>query len=143
YALPDRAESLEDFQWVRSEIVDGGGDASICRAEFVDGLTSEHIESLFRSARDVDYAELADAARAAWSSVRGRDRDASNQRALRVEDELARLRKRFAAVRAIDYCDAPGRAMAEDALRMLGAEVDAADTTPTDAMHVDKTEYRG
>src|SRR5215217_5313995 len=106
YALPDRAESLEDFQWVRSEIVQGGGDASICRAEFVDGLTGQDIESLFRNARDADYAEIAEAARQVWSSVRGRDREASNQRTVRVEDELARLRKRFEAVRAIDFCDA-------------------------------------
>src|SRR5262245_2416877 len=72
YALPDRAESLEDFQWVRSEIVDGGGDASICRAEFVDGLTNEQIESLFRGARDAEYAEIAEAAREVWGVVRRR-----------------------------------------------------------------------
>jgi len=144
YALPNRAESLEDFQWVRSEIVEGGGGASICRAEFVDGLTNEQIESLFRGARDADYAEIADAARHVWSTLRGRDREASNQRPVRVEDELARLRKRFAAVRAVDFCDAPGRSMAEVALRTLASEVDTSDAgAPNDDAGIDRTEYRG
>jgi hypothetical protein len=145
YALPDRAESLEDFQWVRSEIVDGGGDASICRAEFVDGLTNEQVESLFRSARDADYAEIAQAAREMWGSVRGRDRDATNRRTERVEDELARLRKKLAAVQAIDFCDAPGRAMAEVALRTLGAEVEPieANAREGDTERADRVEYRG
>src|SRR4051812_4752415 len=39
YLLPNRSESLEDFQWVRAEVIEGGGDASICRAAFIDGLT--------------------------------------------------------------------------------------------------------
>src|SRR6476660_1904229 len=52
YILPARASTLEDFQWLRAEIIDGGGDASICRAAFVDGLTDAQIEHMFRSARD-------------------------------------------------------------------------------------------
>ena len=83
YVRPDRAETLEDFQWVRSEITEGGGDASICRADFIDGLTNEQIEYLFRSARDADYAEIAAAARDAWTAARGRTRS---------DYELARLR---------------------------------------------------
>ena len=61
YVLPDRPSSLEDFQWVRAEITEGGGDASICQAAFVDGLTDSQIEHLFRDVRDIDYAEIADA----------------------------------------------------------------------------------
>src|SRR3954468_12845589 len=85
YVLPDRTESLEDFQWGRAEVIDGGGDASICRAAFVDGLTNEQIEHLFRAARDTEYTELARAAR-----------DAA-KRGGSAHDDLARLRKRFAA----------------------------------------------
>jgi hypothetical protein len=127
YVLPDRAESLEDFQWVRAEVIDGGGDASICRASFVDGLTNAQIEHLFRAARDADYAEIAQAAR-----------DAGQRGG--ADDDVARLRKRFAAVRAIDFCDAAGRAMAEDALRALvdrNAGQESLGGTRT------KSEYRG
>lgn len=132
YVLPDRTESLEDFQWVRAEVIDGGGDASICRAAFVDGLTNEQIEHLFRAARDTEYTELARAARDAIKQGEGADA------------ELARLRKRFSAVKAIDFCDAPGRAMAEGALRKLANDVEPA-ISGVAAADVDplRSEYRG
>jgi hypothetical protein len=31
YVLPDGDQSVEDFQWIRREIVDGGGDGSVSR----------------------------------------------------------------------------------------------------------------
>lgn len=125
YILPDRDESLEDFQWVRAEIIDGGGDASICRAAFVDGLTTEQIEHLFRAARDIEYAEIAEAARAGTGG-----------------DDLPRLRKRFSAVKAIDFADAAGRAMAEDALRALAEQVEPQTRALLPPVAV-KAEYRG
>jgi hypothetical protein len=127
YVLPDHGQSFEDFQWIRTEIIDGGGDASICRADFVDGLTNDQIRHLFRSARDAEYAEIATAARELWASLRGRERDAresARSRASRPEDELARLRKRLAGVAAIDFFDAPERAMAEEALGIVDAELE-------------------
>ena len=122
YVLPARPQSLEDFQWVRTEIIDGGGDASICAADFVDGLTDEQIIALFRGARDGDYAALAAAARAVRAALRRRDPHADG-RSVRPEDQVARLKKRFAGVAAIDFFRAPGRAMAEEALRTVSAAV--------------------
>ena len=141
YVLPDRTESLEDFQWVRAEVIDGGGDASICRAAFVDGLTNEQIEHLFRAARDAEYADIAAAARDALAATRGRD---AARRATGADDDLARLRKRLAAVKAIDFCDAPGHAMADDAMRALADQVEP-ETTPRAHAPVPaaKSEYRG
>src|SRR5262245_42651239 len=112
YVLPDADQSFEDFQWVRREIIAGGGDASICRADFVDGLTDDQLRALFRSARNADYAEIAATARELWVSTRGRNRDAPARKA---DDELARLRKRFATVAALDFFDAPERTTAHDA----------------------------
>src|SRR5215216_3854337 len=43
YVLPATPQALEDFQWIRTEIVDGGGEAFICRAAFLDGLTDEDL----------------------------------------------------------------------------------------------------
>ena len=137
YVLPDRAESLEDFQWVRAEVIDGGGDASICRAAFVDGLTDEQIEHLFRRARDADYTEIAEAARGSTATSRSRDPVSSGG------DELARLRKRFAAVKAIDFCDAPGRAMAEEALRALSEQTQPERSAIMQTGAAAKSEYRG
>ena len=121
YVLPDNDQTYEDFQWIRTEILAAGGDASICRAEFVDGLTSEQIRRSFRDARDADYAELSTAARELRNSLGSADRDTPRGRAARPDEELARLRKRFATVVAIDFFGAPGRGAAEDALRAAEA----------------------
>jgi hypothetical protein len=130
YVLPDRAESLEDFQWVRAEVIDGGGDASVCRAAFIDGLTNEQIEHLFRAARDIEYAEIAQSARDAV------------KRGASAGDDLARLRKRITAVKAIDFCNARGREMADDALRALAEHAEPERVAIT-AEAATKTEYHG
>src|SRR5260370_36001940 len=63
YVLPRSDQAFEDFQWVRREIVDGGGDASVCQARFVEGLSDTAVEALFTAARDIDYAALGQEAR--------------------------------------------------------------------------------
>src|SRR5919197_6269889 len=62
YVLPRSDGTVEDFQWQMREIVAGGGEASVCEANFVDGLTDTEIEALFRAARDADYREIVAAA---------------------------------------------------------------------------------
>ena len=133
YVLPDSEQAFEDFQWLRAEIVSGGGDATVCRAEFLDGLTSEELRHLFRTARAADYAEIAASARERWA-------DARRGRATRPADDLARLRKRFHAVAAIDFFGAPGHPVAKAALEALEMEVrpdDRAEGTPALAANRD------
>ena len=62
YVLPHTEQASEDFQWLRREIVAGGGEASVCQAAFVDGLSDGQIEALFRAQRDAEYGEVARAA---------------------------------------------------------------------------------
>lgn len=145
YVLPDRPASLEDFQWVRAEIVGGGGDASICQAAFVDGLTDGQIEQVFRDARDADYAEIAEAARELRSGLRRRDRESPRQPAARADDDLARLRKRFTAIVSNDFFDAAGRTVAEDALRSVAEELSALPPESADSVapDPDRAAYRG
>src|SRR5258708_36816753 len=38
YVLPKSDQTLEDFQWVVRESVEGGGDASLCEAGFFGGF---------------------------------------------------------------------------------------------------------
>ena len=59
YALPRGEQAMEDFQWVRREIVAGGGEATVCEALFVEGHTDADVTALFTLARDADYAALA------------------------------------------------------------------------------------
>src|SRR5262245_39855764 len=63
YALPNTDEAREDFEWVLREIVKEGGEATLCEARLVEGLSDEQVQRSFDTARDADYAEIADAAR--------------------------------------------------------------------------------
>ena len=144
YVLPNRVSSLEDFQWIRTEILEGGGDASICRAAFAEGLTDSQIENLFRDARDAEYREIAEAARELRTSARMREAKSSRQ-SPRTEDELARLGKRLASVVSIDFFDAAGRAAAESALRAAAEELMPArmKTPGARTSRLDRAAHRG
>src|SRR5436190_5836415 len=59
YVLPRSESAVEDFQWVRRELVEGGGEATVVDAQFVDGVSDAEIETLFRDARDGEYRDIA------------------------------------------------------------------------------------
>jgi hypothetical protein len=115
YVLPRSDAALEDFQWVRGEIVSGGGEASVCEARFVEGLSGEAVEELFRTARAADYEALAGDARRLQSSIRRRRRP-TRQTGERTALALLRLRKRLAEVTEIDFFGGPGRGTVEGLL---------------------------
>ncbi|HEY3221943.1 MAG TPA: chromate resistance protein ChrB domain-containing protein [Gemmatimonadales bacterium] len=102
YALPFSAQASEDFQWLRKEITAGGGEASVCRAAFVDGLSDTQVEALFHAARDAEYAEVARAAENVASPP-----------------ESARLERRLRDIMALDHLGAHGRKAAEAAVAKL------------------------
>src|SRR4029077_6623114 len=58
YVLPRGESAVEDFQWIRRELVDGGGEATVVDAHFVDGVSDSEIETLFRNDRDGAYREV-------------------------------------------------------------------------------------
>jgi hypothetical protein len=47
YVLPLSDDALEDFQWLAREIAAEGGEAMVCEASFVAGITNEGLQSLF------------------------------------------------------------------------------------------------
>src|SRR3954451_12371287 len=59
YALPATPEAQEDFAWLLREIVQGGGEAMVCEARLIDGLSDQEVRALFDRARDADYDALA------------------------------------------------------------------------------------
>src|SRR5215831_5366881 len=58
YVLPQSDQSSEDFHWVAREILEAGGDASVCEATFIEGITNKQLIELFQAARESDYAEF-------------------------------------------------------------------------------------
>jgi hypothetical protein len=123
YVIPKNEETLEDFQWVLREIVQGGGEASICVANFIQGLTDEQVEALFQTARDADYAQIAEEARSLSDSMlMGRPATLDEDKSA-LEANLARLRKRLSSVTALDFFGAPGREPAEAVVGQLEARL--------------------
>jgi hypothetical protein len=47
YVLPETDENLEDFQWLANEIAADGGDATICSAAMLSGVTDEDLAAMF------------------------------------------------------------------------------------------------
>ena len=52
YALPATAAAREDFAWLLREIASGGGEAFVCEARMIDGLTDREVRAMFDRARD-------------------------------------------------------------------------------------------
>ncbi len=107
WVLPYNDQAVEDFRWLLQEIEAGGGEGSVCRGDFVDGLSDRDVEGLFRKARTADYAAIA--------------RDAKSLARKAAPAEVARLDHRLAEVAAIDYFHAPNRQAVERAVTRLEA----------------------
>src|SRR4029077_10069999 len=58
YVLPNTEDAREDFEWILREIRSESGDASLCEARLVDGLTDDEVRRLFTEAREADYRAL-------------------------------------------------------------------------------------
>jgi len=122
YVLPKSDQTQEDFQWVLREVVESGGDASLCEARFVDGLSDDEVMQLFRSAREEDYQEISrDLERIATSLSKKTKTDSEREKRLALE--LERIHKRMAEVLAIDFFSAPGRESAERLIFALDARL--------------------
>jgi len=126
YVLPASDQAMEDLQWVRREITEGDGDASICRAEFVDGLTDAEIERLFRDARLRDFDRVAADARELLGTLPAGRPVAAEQRE-RVSAELRRLRRRLDTVTAIDFFRARAGSTADALVGTIEARLTATD----------------
>lgn len=123
YALPNTNDSLEDFQWIAREIVEGGGEASVIEARFVEGLSDEQVEALFQAAREADYRAVVEEAQ----RLRTEQRRKRGAKSAAFSAELARLRKRLGEVVGIDFFGASGR----EAAQALVAELEANMETTT------------
>ena len=138
YALPVGDRAQEDLQWIVREIVDGGGDASLCEARFVDGLSDDQIEAMFHAARDADYGAVASQARRLLEDLGGAD----EERGAEIAADADRLRRRLAEIVLIDLLGAPGREAAEAALEALDLRLRPA-PEPKPAAPAGRESYRG
>jgi hypothetical protein len=128
YVLPKNDQTQEDFQWVLREIIEGRGEASLCEARFVEGLSDDQVEALFQVARGAEYDQIAEEARRLAERPLP-DEQTEATRRTQLEIDLARLKRRLAEVVAIDFFGAPGREAAEGLVSGVEARMSGKNST--------------
>jgi hypothetical protein len=141
YVLPASEQTREDFQWIAREIVQDGGEATVCDATFTLGLQNDHVLALFRAARQADYVQLGDEARTALRELGPRAK--KDERRAAAETDLARLKKRLGEILAIDFFGAPGHEPAEAAIATLEKRLEREPAAPPAADKPSLDSFRG
>jgi hypothetical protein len=104
YVLPDEPRLRKELAGLVREVLERGGDAIVCEAKMIAGITDPSLADRFRAARDAEYAEVAREARALADSLRpagGRRRGSTRA--------LKHLRLRLEGIVARDPFDSGGR----------------------------------
>lgn len=115
YALPAGEAAIEDFQWILREVKSAGGDASICEAGFVDGLSDAQVQELFERERKSDY----DALLADVQALRAELGDESDRRSNELAVKVAALLRRQESLARLDFFGAPERSAVASAIAEL------------------------
>ena len=134
YALPNREECVELFEWVSRELRELGGQASICEGRFLDASTDDDIERRFIDARNADYAEIAAAAKQLAKKLEAKR--VAPERIAAFTDEHAKLVRRFGEVTAIDFLHVPGREAVEGLLATIARALPRDGTKPGEPLAV-------
>jgi hypothetical protein len=126
YLLPLGDEAVEDFEWIAQEIVAGGGDAHVFVGEFLDPQADAGAVAQFRQARETEYRQLAEDARALSKAPRSRLGTAT------LTQTHERLTRRLNQLRRLDFFEAKGRAEAERAIAGVSSRLERGGKSNTD-----------
>jgi hypothetical protein len=149
YALPDTPDHREDFEWLRTEIVGAGGEATVFAADNVDSWSDEALVAEFTRTREASYTAL----RREMERALGRIRSAGTRRKGRTPNPrrlVDRFRQRMEAIEQIDFFGAAGRDRVvtllrqfEDALAASSTEAPATARARADAARKHVRDYAG
>jgi len=105
YLMPHEPRSLEDVEWVRRMIVDERGEATVCTASLVNGVSDQEVEAMFRAQADAEYMGIVEMAEAALPALSPAD--------------LRRLKRHLAEAEGRDFFRAAGAEPAHRAVHAL------------------------
>lgn len=121
WALPRSEDALEDFLWTAKEVEAAGGEALVCEAHLLQGITDEQLRALFDAAREAAYEGLATEAKDLHKQLSRRKVPATAITSLAAATR--RLRKQFTEITEIDFFGANGREAADALLREIEARL--------------------
>jgi len=133
YLLPANEETQEDFEWLRREIAQGGGEGWVFGCETLGGLSDAEIEDGFRKLRDPDFAAMAEECRPLLDQLR-------SKRGEPDEALLRKLRRRQEELARVDFFQAPGRKEVEVLMKEIERTLGGSETATNQA---GKSEYHG
>ena len=128
YVLPATDETHEHFQWLRQEIESAGGEASVFRADSVEGTSDEEIIAAFRRARDEEFASVS----AQFDGLTGAIREQSRGKHLSAgrmaahEAEIDKLHAELERIASNDFFNAAQGAAAFSAYERCQKAIRAA-----------------
>jgi hypothetical protein len=118
YVLPNTEQCREDFEWIRSEIVALGGEATVFAADAISANGTEDIEAVFRRTREQEYRALKGEIDQLLATVKGKSRRAGAKG--RLKPRLLRtLGDRLKAIERVNFFKAAGGAETAAALAAL------------------------
>jgi hypothetical protein len=111
YILPFNDKTFEDFQWLRQEIESSSGEATVFRADAVEGATDDEIINAFRKQRDEEYTSITGELDGLTGAIREMKKSGhlTAARLGNYEAELDKLHKELERIVATDFFDAPIR----------------------------------
>ena len=118
YVLPNTEQCREDFEWLRSEIVALGGDATVFLADAVSPGEGEEIVATFQRTREADYRDLKRETDKLLKSARAKRRGGPPG-GTALDRSVRTLRERFTAIERIDFFSASARQAAAVSLAAL------------------------
>jgi hypothetical protein len=107
YVLPNSPQALEDFEWIKTEIVAMKGQANVFAAEHMDPATEEEIVAAFCRARQADFGKIRREAEKLLKKIK------AGRIVTPIKHRLGRtsrlLRERWNEILTIDFFQAPGQ----------------------------------
>jgi len=108
YVLPNTEQCREDLEWIRSEIVALGGEATVFAADAISAGGTEDIEATFRRTREQEFLALKRDIDQLLPRRKGRRSRPTAKGAVKVRTPRA-LRERFNALERIDFFNCAAR----------------------------------
>lgn len=102
YVLPTSSENELKFSAFVEEIVKAGGEAFLCKSQFVLGIDQEEVVAMFKNDRKNKYIELAKEVRVLQKLVPANQRPLEND-LMTIEHSLGKLERQMKELKAVDF----------------------------------------
>jgi hypothetical protein len=139
HVLPARDECVEAFQWLAQELRQARGDALVMHVDQFEDMTDQQLVDLFHAARKEDYAALE-------TEVSALEKAAASKKKLKdlsqLQDDLGRLRRRYAEIARVDYFACPDGSRVAAQLARVEQALSPDRVAPMRVPPVSLSEYR-